>query len=478
MKNSGFSRRKFVKGVGLSTGLLLLEPSAFAQKIATYPCAQYTRKNIKNLSAAEMTALKNGVQAMRNRSAPMTPLGEKNDPTSWLYQADIHGTNTTPVQTAWNTCQHSLLFFLSWHRMYLYFFERILRAASGSASFALPYWNYFDASARQIPLAYRSPANASNPLYDSNRSAALNAGGSLPASAVDPTAALSYVPFNSFSPTLQGTPHNAVHSTIGGDMGTFQTAGRDPIFWLHHCNIDRLWNRWISQGGGRTNPTGNAAWMNTMFTFFDETKAQVTMSGSQVVSTASQLKYCYDEERSPYPYYYTERLAARTGLLDTLTASSKVELTAKTTRIALNLNDRARSEVSKAISVAANDTAGSQLVLDFEGAAGKPPEGYFEVYINLPEDVKDPNYRSEYYAGNISFFGLDSDHSGQLHEKLQFKLVITDRLRRLSALKRLNNNSLTLTFVGRGAISPQGVQLPLSSDTLVRVERVTLSIER
>jgi hypothetical protein len=476
MKNSRFSRREFVKGGGLTTGLLLLKPSAFAQRIGTYSCAQYTRKNIKNLTAAEMTALKNGVQVMKNRSS--TILGEKNDPTSWLYQADIHGTNTTPVQTAWNTCEHGLLFFLSWHRMYLYFFERILRAASGSASLALPYWNYFDASARQIPLAYRSPANAANPLYDGSRSATLNAGGSLPASAVDPTAALSYVPFNNFSPSLQNTPHNAVHGTIGGDMGTFQTAGRDPVFWLHHCNIDRLWNRWISQGGGRTDPTGNAAWMNTMFTFFDETKTQVQMSGSQVVSTASQLKYCYDEERNPYPYNYTERLAPRTRLLDILAASSKVELTAKTARLALNLDDKARSEISRSIGAAANDTAAPQLVLDFEGIEGKPPEGYFEVYINLPDGVKDPDYRSEYYAGNISFFGLDSDHSGQRHEKPTFKLVITDRLRRLSALNRLNNNQLTLTFVGRGAISPQGRQLPLSSDTMVRVDRVTLSIEK
>jgi tyrosinase len=477
MKRSQRSRRGFIKGVGIAGGLLLLKPSAFAQRIATYPCAQYTRKNIKNLTAAEMTALKNGVQVMKNRSAPTTPPGEKNDPTSWLYQADIHGTYTTPVQTAWNTCQHNLLFFLSWHRMYLYFFERILRAASGSASFALPYWNYFDAAARQIPLAYRSPANASNPLWESNRGAAMGGGGSLPASAVDHTAAFAYVPFNNFSPTLQGTPHNAVHSTIGGGMGFFELAGRDPVFWLHHCNIDRLWNRWISQGGGRTNPTGTPAWMNTMFTFFDETKTQVQMSGSQLVSTASQLKYCYDEEQGPFVYNYPDRFAARIKRLEILAASSKVELTAKTVRIALNLDDKARSEISKAISAAANDTAAPQLVLDFEGVEGKPPEGYFEVYINLPDGVKDPDYRSEYYAGNMSFFGLVSGHSGQRHEKLQFQLIITDRLRRLSAVKRLNNNNLTLTFVGRAAISPEGRQLPLSSDTSVRVERVTLSIE-
>ncbi|MGH7262080.1 MAG: tyrosinase family protein [Nitrospiraceae bacterium] len=42
-------------------------------------------------------------------------------------------------QTAWNTCQHGSYFFLSWHRMYLYYFERILREASRDPNFALPY---------------------------------------------------------------------------------------------------------------------------------------------------------------------------------------------------------------------------------------------------------------------------------------------------------------------------------------------------
>jgi tyrosinase len=473
MKKSHTSRRTFIKSVGVVGGLLLIEPSASAQvsQVGGYACAQYTRKNIKSLTTAEITALKNGVQVMKGRPPA--------NPTSWVYQANMHGTFDTPVLTAWNTCQHNLLFFLSWHRMYLYFFERILRAASGSASFALPYWNYYEATARQIPLAYRSPANASNPLWESNRNATMNSGGSLPFSAINHAAALSYVPFNTFSPSLQGTPHNDVHGTIGGGMGSFEFAGRDPVFWLHHCNIDRLWNRWLSQGGGRTNPVGNASWMNTLFTFFDETGTQVQMSGSQVVDNASQLKYCYDEERRRF-IDRTERRAVVTKqwLRDILATSSKVELTAKTARIVLNLDDQAKSEISRAVARPANDAEAPQLSLDFEGAEGKSPEGYFEVYINLPESVKDPNHRSQYYAGNISFFGLDSQHSGHGHEKPPFKLIITNPLRQLSARKLLISNNLSLTFVGRGAISPEGRQLPLSSDARVQVERVTLSIER
>jgi len=42
--------------------------------------------------------------------------------------------------------------------------------------------------------------------------------------------------------------HNAVHTTIGGDM-TAGTSPNDPIFWLHHANVDRAWAEWQTQRG-------------------------------------------------------------------------------------------------------------------------------------------------------------------------------------------------------------------------------------
>ena len=37
--------------------------------------------------------------------------------------------------------------------------------------------------------------------------------------------------------------HNRVHIWVGGDMGP-GTSPNDPVFFLHHCNVDRLWARW------------------------------------------------------------------------------------------------------------------------------------------------------------------------------------------------------------------------------------------
>lgn len=41
--------------------------------------------------------------------------------------------------------------------------------------------------------------------------------------------------------------HNEVHRFIDGHMGT-EPSPNDPIFWLHHCNLDRLWAMWQIDG--------------------------------------------------------------------------------------------------------------------------------------------------------------------------------------------------------------------------------------
>ena len=139
--------------------------------------------------------------------------------------------------------------------MYLWYFERIIRKMSGNPKWALPFWNYESATERKLPETFRVPADSTNDLYTPNRGPGWNDGtSSLLASSVDTSSAFPLVPFNSFSGSLEGTPHAAVHVSISGWMGSVPTAAQDPIFWLHHCNIDRLWNLWLAQGGGRTDP--------------------------------------------------------------------------------------------------------------------------------------------------------------------------------------------------------------------------------
>jgi tyrosinase len=271
----------------------------------------------------EIASLRRGIQVMKSR--PST------DPTSWIYQANMHGTDDQPVQPAWNGCQHGSFYFFPWHRIYLYYFERILRAASGDPTLALPYWNYTDDAnkpdpdRRQLPVAFRQPADASNPLFVSQRNSAMNDGtGFLNPASVEYSRAFNLTNFEapvgsgaaSFGgPTrsnhstgtddfgaLESTPHNAVHGGVGGWMNDPNLSARDPIFYLHHANIDRLWKRWLAQGGGRQDPTGDQVWMNTMFTFFDENGQQVQKSGKDILDTVGQLNYCYDDDPGCAPH--------------------------------------------------------------------------------------------------------------------------------------------------------------------------------
>ncbi|MEV4414344.1 tyrosinase family protein [Catellatospora sp. NPDC049609] len=51
-------------------------------------------------------------------------------------------------------------------------------------------------------------------------------------------------------PGQAGAPqmHNRVHVWVGGDMGP-GSSPNDPLFYLNHCNVDRLWEAWLSRRG-------------------------------------------------------------------------------------------------------------------------------------------------------------------------------------------------------------------------------------
>ncbi|KAL7619911.1 hypothetical protein AAE478_010458 [Parahypoxylon ruwenzoriense] len=49
--------------------------------------------------------------------------------------------------------------------------------------------------------------------------------------------------YNQYRIKLEGTPHGAIHSAVGGDLSP-STSPNDPIFFLHHTQIDRLWYLW------------------------------------------------------------------------------------------------------------------------------------------------------------------------------------------------------------------------------------------
>ena len=45
-----------------------------------------------------------------------------------------------------------------------------------------------------------------------------------------------------------GGMHNRVHGFVSGDMSLGHSPN-DPVFFLHHCNVDRMWAYWQTREG-------------------------------------------------------------------------------------------------------------------------------------------------------------------------------------------------------------------------------------
>ena len=258
------------------------------------------------------------------------------DLTSWAYQAAVHGVGSVtapPPDKFRDQCQHNSSFFLPWHRWYLYEFEQIVRATIASiaevpadvkATWALPYWDYSRTGASQLPPAFRETklwdGVRDNPLRVKGRSPGLNEGTArISASIASPLPGVLDQSFSSTfaTPTfggsefigrhhfhekwanpggLESTPHNNVHGAVGGLMLDFSTAALDPIFWLHHCNIDRWWEV-RGHTAPHTDPTG--AWATFLFDFHDGTGAPVRVKAGDSVATEAKLGYKYESITRP-----------------------------------------------------------------------------------------------------------------------------------------------------------------------------------
>lgn len=448
--------RRRLLGAGAAASLAVV-----GQPLLSAPASAAVRRDVGGLAAGDpiLAGYRTAIAAMK--ALPDT------DPTSWVYQAAIHGSVLGPAHPAWATCEHGTYFFWSWHRMYLYWFERIVRSKSGVYNWTLPYWDWTQVAQRPIPAPFRDPASQ---LYTANRNAAMNAGAVLSAGTVS-TGGLALVPFNAASSSLEGTPHGSVHVGVGGGMSSFSAAGLDPIFWLHHCQVDRLWNLWIAQGGGRTNPLSDAPWKTTQFTFFKEDGSQVKMTGCQVLRASQQLSYTYENEPAQVNQTCLKLiLVAKLRLvLFKIPLPKPWVLAAEPLR--LPLIRREDLELRKrALTIAQNPR--ETLLLELKGVeADRQPGIIWEVYVGLPPNAP-PQPESPHYVGNIALFstGIRSEkHHNYKPAEFVFPL---DRAVAASAEGALDVTFVPSTgFVTRGRAPKPQPQAP------VRIGEATLTVE-
>lgn len=199
------------------------------------------RRNVRKLTAGQLADMRRAFAAARAIS----------DDRGYQHQAGIHG---LPLPMY---CTHGSPLFLAWHRAYLYFFEKALQ--DRVAGVTLPWWDWTSAT-QKLPGAYsrrRDADRRANPLYSSPiQPSGREPGGSNhtvrdpggPGAPPLPTPeqlreVLALGDFTDFQSQLEDI-HNGVHVWVGGTMGDIATAAYDPIFWAHHCMIDRVWRIW------------------------------------------------------------------------------------------------------------------------------------------------------------------------------------------------------------------------------------------
>jgi tyrosinase len=231
-----------------------------------------------------------------------------------------------------------------------------------------------------------------------------------------------------------------VHGDIGGAMGNPDTAALDPIFWLHHANIDRLWQVWINDADGRTNPS-KSAWLDFTFDFHDAEGKKAEMKCKDVEDTRKVLTgYTYQgvppglrRAVAPVP----EEVRDFSRPLEVVAATNKaVPLSATPTTVHLNLSPSKRKKANFEAVTGSEVNDPQQSVLHFENVTGKGVPPIHDVYLNLSANGKS---KEGHYAGSISFFGLEGASTPSLHSPGSGQHYALDVTQLMSQLRMQHN---------------------------------------
>jgi tyrosinase len=194
-----------------------------------------TRKNAFTITTAEQDAFKNAVTAMVN------------DGTFGKF-ADIHKDMSHHMHTMVGDPQRVGTWrFLSWHRAYLIEMEQALRAKNGAVF--IPYWKWEDGGVPSWLGSFKPTVNGV-PNQRNTLSGPFTAKDGTTVKARFPTL-MTINDYFDFSYGLEVFPHNRGHVVLGPPMLNVPTAPCDPIFYMHHAEVDRWWAEWQKKNPGK-----------------------------------------------------------------------------------------------------------------------------------------------------------------------------------------------------------------------------------
>lgn len=160
-----------------------------------------------------------------------------------------------------------LYHFLAWHRRYLLEMERELQRVdatlrpSATDKLGIPYWRWQDSfpswldgflPANDPNSKKKPPPRKNSPPPDKANSSDIDI--IVNHFSLQKTGLTGENDYTKFTYGIEGwgmrpdgsslPAHNHGHAWIGDIMNNTSTSPTDPIFWLHHAEIDRLWEIW------------------------------------------------------------------------------------------------------------------------------------------------------------------------------------------------------------------------------------------
>lgn len=448
------------KGTGL-LAILLIATTVFSQSPRPRPTAttkseMYVRKNAASPEAKEdLEAMARAFKIMRAMTCE--------DSRSWYYQGAIHnipgeiiGANKLCPEYetekdklfAWGDCTHtkteaSNLHFLLWHRMYTWHLEKIVRELSGKSDFALPYWNYGSEvlSDNQLPAQF---VDKNSSLYVSARLSFLNNGKPI----ADTTLAdikeelgrlektKGFARKEGFSHQLEIAPHGLMHDYIGADgvelffnpifqkemsglMANVPSAGFDPVFWLHHSMIDRIWTLWDQSEYGERPTLKHLKVQPWEYHFIQPNGDEVTYTLDEVYAIVFNPDYIYQDAQVPAiaAVVPDEQMMANSRGIQVQDPPKETVIWKQTVgEVITNQQTIAQTKdqvrrASTFVKSKRNQEAEHQLLLKLDVSVYKEIGDYYKVYIHYPDGKT-----ADQYIGMMTFFGVSHVHDlGELH---------------------------------------------------------------
>jgi len=201
--------------------------------------AQSIRKNYQEMTVAEKSALVNAFYELRTGPDLISDLAN-------FHSDNFNNGNSPQPDIHFNLPDEpERQIFFAWHRMQMLELERAMQAIDPSIS--IPWWDSSTDQSTTSPLWSTEFMGQFNNSWALNRN--LGGNGPLPTPAVV-TTVQNTSDFLLYSNDMErGDTHRGAHVWTGGAMST-PLSPRDPVFYLHHTYIDKLWADWehVHQG--------------------------------------------------------------------------------------------------------------------------------------------------------------------------------------------------------------------------------------